>query len=80
MVYRARCRSDESRVVAIKEILRKKVSDPMNAAVCEIQLVKELGGKRNILPTIATHEGRGNADLGNFVVMDYFPHDPFQVL
>ncbi|KAE9554148.1 hypothetical protein FO519_002628 [Halicephalobus sp. NKZ332] len=78
IVYRARCRSDESKIVAIKEILKKKVSDPMNAAVCEITLVKELGGKRNILPTIATHESRGSMDMGNFVVMEYFPHDPFQ--
>uniref|UniRef100_A0AC34QPM8 Protein kinase domain-containing protein n=1 Tax=Panagrolaimus sp. JU765 TaxID=591449 RepID=A0AC34QPM8_9BILA len=77
MVYQAKCRQDETKTVAVKEILKKKTSDPTDVAICEIKLVKELGGKRNILPTLKTHESEGFKDMGSFIVMDYFPHDPF---
>lgn len=79
MVYRAKCREDETKIVAVKEILKKKTSDPTDVAICEIKLVKELGGQRNILPTLKTHESEGFKDMGSFIVMDYFPHDPFLV-
>uniref|UniRef100_A0A7E4VMD2 non-specific serine/threonine protein kinase n=1 Tax=Panagrellus redivivus TaxID=6233 RepID=A0A7E4VMD2_PANRE len=70
LVYRARSKRHPEQVVAIKEILKNSLPDNV---VCEMDLVQMLGGKNNILSTLATHK-----DMGAYIVMEYFPHDEFR--